>query len=1050
MFSNGIRKYAYSVLGKDKIRELYWTDNKLTIIIGRQQSNWRLRQNRWHCDCSCGYKNSFCVHAYIATMILQEVIKKEAWGTSNLPERIKLNRSENNFASKAIPKRDLNYRRESRRPLQHTSIFSKNETQKSNKDVELEVEIDFYHDPKLVVVRFYRKEDNFRTLLTMQRVADYAWQAVRKKSSYLCWQERDLRFLSWLSSKLKNRVELTQNLTVLKIRKEKFKYWLERWQDEPTRLIERSSQKPLSGKEQDVNLHIELDRDKDWVQISAIVEVIGGKKYHLHEIFHLLASGQRRLVLDGKMLDFKSPISREVLTELFAKKSPRMKYKHICEHLPHLLENRLDIIYGSAVMHTRCDTNISLKATNNGADIILQLKAGQLPLLTDGIVLGGTIKEKDDKFLITTYSPKEITNIINFLKCFPWGKRRTGELKITGTVENIEQFVAAWQKLPDVIEKTASKKLQNLLMKHNPVRPEIVLNEENSFVNMQVSWRVGTTSVTDSDMMDALTGGRSVVRTREGSWLSFDGNNIKQTRESLVNFGLSDNNTPLRFFKPEAKKVLSEMQQKMNLLISQNSVSFADRLLHQPDEETLALPTEFAHVLRDYQQRGFEFLSNRCAYGIGAILADDMGLGKTVQALALITALLKRKNRKGLKEKGALIICPASVVSVWSNEVEKFCPTVRCIRYVGVPNKREQLLQDNNWDLLVMTYAIARKDLQKLLQYKFTAIILDEAQYIKNPDSQVAQAVKLLKTSQCIALTGTPLENRLLDLWSIMDFVNPNFLGSSDSFLGMYDGAGNLQDLNKKISPVILRRTKEEVAQELPPRSEEVLKVVLSDDEQELYKQELLRARRMIKEQGTMEMLASLTRLRQLCCHPQLLKKDDKPYPSAKLNLLLERVTVLLEEGHSALIFSQFTSMLALIDDALPKHITRRKIIGSTSMKKRDEEVKAFNSSNNPELFLLSLKAAGTGLTLTKADYVFIFDPWWNPAVERQAIDRTHRIGQDKPVIAYKLVATDTIEEKVLQMQMEKSALFDKVMGDNNELNLSQKLSKKDIQTLLM
>jgi SNF2 family DNA or RNA helicase len=291
----------------------------------------------------------------------------------------------------------------------------------------------------------------------------------------------------------------------------------------------------------------------------------------------------------------------------------------------------------------------------------------------------------------------------------------------------------------------------------------------------------------------------------------------------------------------------------------------------------------------------------------------------------------------------------------------------------------------------------------------------------------------------------------LLDLWSIMDFLNPDFLGPRDEFNGVLGSPTQCAEIGRRIAPVILRRTKEMVAPELPPRTEELLRIELGPVQQRIYDAEIAEARQSLGQRGAIEILAALTRLRQVCCHPHLIEKyRDTEAEATKLDTLGDMLAEIVEEGHSALVFSQFTSMLAMIRPTLEQAgIPNLMITGSTPTSKRAELVKTFAESTEAQVFLLSLKAAGTGLTLTKADYVFLYDPWWNPAVERQAIDRTHRIGQEKPVIAYRLVAAGTVEEKVIALQREKAEIFNGVMGETESRAIAQRLTQQDLAQLL-
>jgi SNF2 family DNA or RNA helicase len=446
---------------------------------------------------------------------------------------------------------------------------------------------------------------------------------------------------------------------------------------------------------------------------------------------------------------------------------------------------------------------------------------------------------------------------------------------------------------------------------------------------------------------------------------------------------------------------------------------------------------------------------------MGCILADDMGLGKTMQLLSYLVTVKARL--KG--DLSVLVICPASVVSVWLHENFLFTPELRMTPLSGSMEKRKNIFYDSaEWDVLVATYSVVRNDVHYMKKHRFNAVVLDEAQQIKNPNAEITRAVKSLISEHRIALTGTPLENRLMDLWSIVDFLNPGYLDTAESFSALYvDSPSQRAKLRKQISPIMLRRLKSEVASELPSRTEELIAIPLSDVQHQLYHEELVAARKDLKSKGTVEIFATLTRLRQICCHPDLVskgnrkiqvpsEKNDSPVDStlesSKLECLLERLTELGAEGHSVLVFSQFTRMLDLIEHELRRNqFNTFKITGKTSADDRTRYVRNFQATDVPSVFLLSLKAAGTGLTLTRADYVFIFDPWWNPAVERQAIDRTHRIGQTKSVIAYRLVAADTIEEKIVRMQEEKQMLFSQTVDEGKAL--PTRLKVEDLILLL-
>lgn len=464
------------------------------------------------------------------------------------------------------------------------------------------------------------------------------------------------------------------------------------------------------------------------------------------------------------------------------------------------------------------------------------------------------------------------------------------------------------------------------------------------------------------------------------------------------------------------------------------------------------LPETLRADLRGYQRDGYRWLSRLASWGAGACLADEMGLGKTVQALAL---LVHRQD-----EGPALVVAPTSVGAGWAREAERFAPTLRVIDYRGA--KREVLLKDvGRGDLVLTSYDLLARDDAALEKVRFATIVFDEAQALKNARTQRAKAARRLQGDFRLALTGTPLENHLGELWSLYSIVSPGFLGSWPHFGKRYatpierDGdADKRAALGQRLRPFLLRRTKKEVTPELPPRTEVVRPVELSEAERNLYDAVRRDALENLVAPGDgaraenkrrFDVLAAMTRLRLLASHPRLVDAAS-PVRSSKLQAFLELVDELRADGHRALVFSQFTSLLRLVRDALDlRGIRSLYLDGSTPVKRRAELVNAWQEGDDP-LFLISLKAGGTGLNLTAADTVIHLDPWWNPAVEDQASDRAHRIGQDKPVTIVRLVAQDTIEEAVLALHGDKRALFQGVLEGAGE---AAKLDTKELMALI-
>lgn len=470
-----------------------------------------------------------------------------------------------------------------------------------------------------------------------------------------------------------------------------------------------------------------------------------------------------------------------------------------------------------------------------------------------------------------------------------------------------------------------------------------------------------------------------------------------------------------------------------------------------------AEPTGFSGTLRPYQRDGLGWLLFLEEFGFGGCLADDMGLGKTIQVLAMILQRRKRRARDK-QRRPTLVVVPRSLVQNWIEEARRFTPELKVLDYTGTArgDEREKL---DRWDLVVTTYGTLRRDAGHLKELPFDYAVLDEAQAIKNAASQAAKACRLIQAEHRLAMTGTPVENHLGELWSIFEFLNPGMLGRSNSLklLSSKNSAADIEGvqlLAKALRPFILRRTKEQVLADLPEKTEQTLYCELDTQQRKLYDELRNHYRDALNQRIASEgmnkakihVLEALLRLRQAACHPGLLDKAKADEPSAKLETLLEQLDEVLNEGHKALVFSQFTSLLALVR----KKLDKRKIVyeyldGAT--RDRQRRVDRFQTDPKCPLFLISLKAGGLGLNLTAADYVFILDPWWNPAVEAQAVDRAHRIGQTRRVFAYRLIARDTVEEKILQLQGDKRKLADAIVSADNSV-ISQ-LTADDLQLLL-
>jgi SNF2 family DNA or RNA helicase len=467
-------------------------------------------------------------------------------------------------------------------------------------------------------------------------------------------------------------------------------------------------------------------------------------------------------------------------------------------------------------------------------------------------------------------------------------------------------------------------------------------------------------------------------------------------------------------------------------------------------------PPEFRGDLRPYQREGLGWLYFLQRFGFGGCLADDMGLGKTVQVLALLES--RRVLRRSAEPPPpSLVVVPRSLLFNWRREAERFTPQIRLLDHTGLA-RAKGTGHLNDYDVILTTYGTLRQDAVVLKDVEFDYLILDESQAVKNSSTQSAKAVRLLKGRHRLAMSGTPIENHVGELWSLFEFLNPGMMGSVSAFSTLtsdgVDGGGRTL-LGQALRPFILRRTKAQVAGDLPARQEETLYCELPTKQRKLY-DELRDHYRgallgLVEKQGLgrskIQILEALLRLRQAACHPGLLDVKAAGDESAKLTTLLPQLTELVEEGHKALVFSQFVSFLQIVKTQLKDTGIRYAYLDG---KTRDREacVREFQEDPECKLFLISLKAGGLGLNLTSAGYVFLLDPWWNPAVEAQAIDRAHRIGQTQKVFAYRLIAKDTIEEKVLELQNKKRELADAIINADN--SLLRGITREDLELLLM
>ncbi|WP_438480603.1 DEAD/DEAH box helicase [Oleiharenicola lentus] len=626
-----------------------------------------------------------------------------------------------------------------------------------------------------------------------------------------------------------------------------------------------------------------------------------------------------------------------------------------------------------------------------------------------------------------------------------------------------EEFIDWNESLPPGLKVEASPGLANLL--GPPLQAHVEFSATptggagaRDWFNLTVKLRVGDTELTQDEIALLLKARGKWVNLGKHGWRRLD---VAQTNPhdpalaALHRLGL-DAIDVLEDGKPVTHRIHAlQLAAEADLLEARDAAlahSLRERVSSIKALPAPALPEGLRATLRPYQQEGFHFLTHLSTLGLGGILADDMGLGKTVQTLAWLLNLAHAPRTDG-KTFRALVVCPKSVTHGWLAESARFTPSLTAVSFNPMRTGAESEVASAA--IVVTNYSQLRINASWFKSQHWDAVVLDEGQFIKNPGSQVAITARSLLSKHRLVLTGTPIENRLTDLWSLFAFAQPGLLGTQASFKRQHDqvDAAALTRLHRRVRHFLLRRTKAEAAPDLPSRTEDDLIVELEGEQRALYDAELKRARAQLLGVQTsaqlasvrFNVLASLLRLRQICCHPALVDPAHRDLPSAKLDALMERLEELQEEGHQVLVFSQFVGMLEIIRDRLIKaRIDYLILTGATE--NRAELVNTFQTDKTKTVFLLSLKAAGFGLNLTAASYAILYDPWWNPAAEAQAIDRTHRIGQTQPVVAYRLLAEGTVEEKIRSLQKEKAALAAAVV---QEESLAQVLDLDSLRKIL-
>ena len=578
------------------------------------------------------------------------------------------------------------------------------------------------------------------------------------------------------------------------------------------------------------------------------------------------------------------------------------------------------------------------------------------------------------------------------------------------------------------------------------ITPNINLDisqSRNGYMGMKLNIE-GVDSNEYRDIFSSYKNNNRLYRMKNGAYLDLKDNDLEQAFKLIDILNIYNDFDNMKI--PNNKAIYLEKLIEDEDLSFVNGSKYVSNVVKKFDKvksKNYEVPKDLNATLRDYQVSGFEFFKTLSDYQFGGILADEMGLGKTIQTIAF---LLSNKDKK------SIVITPTALIYNWKNELEKFAPTLKVGLLHAAKSEREKILDNiDNYDVILTTYTTYKNDIDKYKNINFDYCIIDEAQNIKNPDAIITKAIKNVNAKVKFALTGTPIENNLMELWSIFDFIMPGYLYNKSKFKSIFvNNDKNIIELKNLIKPFILRRTKKEVITELPDKIEQKIIIDLEKEHKRAYKGYVNLITRKIKEnnQDNITVFSYLTKLRQLCLSPELMVKNYQG-KNSKLDVLINIINDSSDE--KILVFSQFTKVLEVIGKRLnEENISYSYLDGKTSAKDRVKLVEEFNTNNN-KVFLISLKAGGTGLNLTSANIVVHFDPWWNPAVEDQASDRAHRIGQKNVVNVIKLIAKGTAEERVINLQETKKELIEDVINGNLDNSSTLKnLSKDDIIDLFM
>ncbi|MCE5286891.1 MAG: DEAD/DEAH box helicase [Pelosinus sp.] len=719
--------------------------------------------------------------------------------------------------------------------------------------------------------------------------------------------------------------------------------------------------------------------------------------------------------------------------------------------------SRVELEAGVMAKYTRetLDKAVYLDKEASGMSARIEFHYGEKVLQPDSYSTQREIMTGDKLLLRSSVEEAQLLNLFRQYD-FSWEAGRLVQLDEEKVYLFLQQGLSLLRDMAEVYYTDAFKNVR--IYEGNSISAGVRLNTDTDMLELSLNYE----EISLKELMELLSAykiKKRYHRLQDGSFIPLDSQEFEVTAQLLTQLGVKSSDLQKKVIElPKyCALYLDSLARETEDFHMERSSAFKKMVqdIKEPQDIEYQVPAGIQGKLRGYQKTGFKWLKSLASYGFGGILADDMGLGKTLQ---VITFLLSEKTAESAP---SLVIAPTSLVYNWQDEVQKFAPSLNMLVVSGQPEERaEQLQEMDKMDLVVTSYALIKRDIEFYEEKQFLYCFLDEAQHVKNPNTLSAKTVKKIRAKNYFALTGTPIENTLTELWSIFDFIMPGYLQNHKSFTSKFEqpivkngDKKALGELSRHIKPFIMRRMKKAVLKELPEKIESKLSCEMTKEQAKLYTAWVVQARADFESEiaangfskSQIKILALLTRLRQLCCHPALFIENYHG-GSGKLEVLTEIVKEAVTAGHKILLFSQFTGMLALIKEKLAKlDVSYYYLDGSTAAEERMKLVHSFNAGAK-DVFLISLKAGGTGLNLTGADTVIHFDPWWNPAVEDQATDRAYRIGQKNAVQVYKFIAKNTIEEKIYELQKKKQEMIDSLIKPGE--NFLTKLSEDEIRKL--